>query len=151
MMWHEVLTEFAPNIGFLSPVDMEALERTEARLNIVLPAALRLLLLESNGLYDTSVEEWRLKVVWSIEEIESENLAIRSDPKRADIYMTFESLLFFAGAGVDGIMFAFPITATGHVVENNVIAWYPIEDSRPVVAFSLKDYLKRWLIGELKI
>ncbi|MEP6986928.1 MAG: hypothetical protein ABI970_15085, partial [Chloroflexota bacterium] len=83
--------------------------------------------------------------------IESENLAIRSDPTRANIYMSFESLLFFAGAGVDGIMFAYPITATGHVVDQRIIVWYPIEDSRPVLAFSLKDYLKRWLTSELKI
>ncbi|MBA3870752.1 MAG: SMI1/KNR4 family protein [Anaerolineae bacterium] len=151
MEWHEFLTGITPNLRFLPPVDMEALERAEARLNITLPIDLRSLLQESNGLYETSVEVWPLKVIWSIEEIESENLAIRSDPTRANIYMSFESLLFFAGAGVDGIMFAYPITATGHVVDQRIIVWYPIEDSRPVLAFSLKDYLKRWLTSELKI
>ena len=64
---------------------------------------------------------------------------------------TFESLLFFAGAGVDGILFAFPVTATGIVREDNVIAWYPVENVQPVVAFSLKDYLTRWMTGSMPV
>ena len=137
-MWREFLTEITPNLRFLPPATAEALDRVEDQLGLVLPTDLRSLLLETNGLYDTSVEQWQLKVIWSVEEIEQENLAVRSDPKRADSYMTFESLLFFAGAGVDGILFAFPITATRRVVEHNIIAWYPIEDSRPVLASSLE-------------
>jgi hypothetical protein len=150
-MWRELLLEVTPRVAFFPPAELTELERAERAFGLLLPEELRSLLLESNGLHDVTVDEWPQRVLWSIEEIVEQNLKMRADPDRAETYMRFDSLLFFADAGVDGILFAFQITAANKVKQRNIVAWYPIEDSRPVVAFSLRDYMTRWLSGELRI
>jgi len=107
---------------------------------------LRTLLEETNGIYNTDTQYYE---VWSAGEIGYRNQGLRDDSQLAEMYMSFESLLFFASPGVDGIQFAFPITASGTVRDKNIIVWYPIEDSRPVIAMSLKDFLIRWFKGDL--
>ncbi|MDH6130500.1 SMI1/KNR4 family protein [Kitasatospora sp. GP82] len=67
-----------------------------------LPAGLRQLLLESNGIIgQTSVD-----TVWAIEQIVEQNLYFRSDGSFARLYMPFDALLFFGDNG-GGDQFAF--------------------------------------------
>jgi hypothetical protein len=147
-MWIEIIREVAADCEFRSPALVSDLEAVEALLKLRLPTSLRSLLEETDGVYSPYAY---LNIVWSAHEIGRRNRELRDDTRLAESYMSFESLLFFAGAGWDGILFAFPITAAGIVQDRNIIAWYPITDSRPVVAVLLQDYLKGWLKGDLKV
>lgn len=147
-MWRDFIQNLNTDCEFRPAAPEIAILDTEAGLNLLLPESLKTFCQESNGLYSKFAY---LSLVWSVEEILKRNIAMRENAQFAEIYMSFHSLLFFADAGVDGIMLAFPITAKGTVQDKNIIAWYPIEDSRPVLAQSLKDYLKRWFSGEFKL
>jgi hypothetical protein len=145
--WHDLLAEYADDLKWNDPATEEAIASAETALKVQFPPSLRSFLLESNGLYDPDGYFWH---IWPVENIITQNLEIRGDPKRAELYMSFESLLFFTTPGVDGIRFAFPISATGKVGEK-IYSWEPIEDSRPCIAWSLESYLTRWLSDDLKI
>lgn len=147
-MWKDFIEVLEVNCEFYPPTSSAELDATEKALNVTLPESLRGLLLETNGVYSSSM---RLDVIWNVDELMRRNQSMREDTNLASSCMTFQSLLFFADSGVDGILFAFPISATGIVQDRNIIAWYPIEDSRPVLAYDLKDFLKRWLSGSLNV
>jgi hypothetical protein len=147
-MWRERIIEWSAECEFNAGISQESLAEAEANLGVRFPDDLAALLKETNGVYYRYAYQ---QIIWKVEHIVERNLEIRADKKLAENYMTFECLLFFAHAGVDGIQFAFPITANGIVRQDRVIAWYPIEDSRPVVCFSLADYLQRWLQGGLTL
>lgn len=131
--------EFLPGV---TPADLESVER---QLGVTLPASLKELLAESNGVLVCFGQH----LIWSAQEIVRRNLELRSDPGFAD-YMPFDGLLFFGDAGVDGISFAFPIGRNGEVREH-VFAWYPIEDNREWKAQSLRAYVEGWLTGKLTV
>lgn len=147
-MWIDFIKNLKANCEFHAPASAEMIENVEKELGIRLPGDLRELLFETNGVYSGS---FYLNIVWKTDEIIHRNTLIREDSNLGETYMAFESLLFFADAGVDDIMFAFPISAARIVQPRNIIAWYPIEDSRPVLAVGLKDYLTRWLTGNLSV
>lgn len=131
--------EFFPGA---TPAELEAVER---QLGVPLPPSLKELLAESNGVLVCFGQH----LIWSTDEIVSRNLELRTNPMYED-YMPFDHLLFFGAAGVDGILFAFPIYRNGHVGDH-IFAWYPIEDSRPWKAQSLRAYVEGWLTGKLVV
>ena len=147
-MWKEIIQKVDPACEFRDPASPSELARVEKVFGHKLPDSLRGLLLETNGVYHPSSY---LDIIWDSDQIARRNNEMRQNKKFAKIYMTFQSLLFFADAGVDGIMFAFQVTASGTVQDGNIVVWDGIEDSRPVLAYSLEDYLTRWLDGRLKI
>ena len=88
-------------------------------------------------------------MVWSIERIVEDNLHFRRNAQFAELYMPFDSLLFFADAG-NGDQFAFPIVGRSFR-GSDVFAWDHENDSRSWVAPSLQTYLEWWLSGKLKL
>lgn len=149
--WREFVKRICTTCEFYPVVAIATIEEIESTLKLTLPDSLRQLLMETNGLYDNYSQH---RFIWNAEDIRAINQEMRSNTSRlvvADDYMTFESLLFFGSAGVDGIWFAFPVTVSGKVQDRNIIAWYPIEDSRPVVAHSLQIFIEHWLSGKLHV
>ena len=150
-MWREMIRELDPATEFRPGASSSEVEELEKSLGLRLSNELLSLLLESNGV----VGEYGPWYVWPTQQMIEENRELR---QRASTtandgigYMPFDNLLFFANAGVDGILFALPIPAEQTQTGARVFAWYPIEDSRPCVASSLEDYLRRWLTGALGI
>ncbi len=146
--WQDFVQNLTDDCEFFPPVTEEQITEAESSLQLKLPRDLRSLLLETNGIYNTKA---KIHFVWTLEEIVRANSSLRTEEFRAKSFMPLDHLLFFANVGVDGILLAFPIAASGDVKNKDIIAWYPIEDSRPVVAFSLKNYLQRWISGKLKL
>lgn len=126
---------------FYPPVSAARLAEAEQQLQVALPASLRGLYLETDGVMEMlalgSGEEietgWQ---VWTLAEVIEQNRS-RSRP-----------LLFFAGAGVDGIRFGFPIDAGGTCGES-VVVWYPLRAGTTELAPTLADFLSGWLAGTL--
>ncbi len=146
--WQDFIQNLTDDCKFFPPVTEEKINEAETSLKVKLPKDLRSLLLETNGIYNTQAS---IHLVWTLEEILRANLALRTEEFRAKSFMPLDHLLFFANAGVDGIHLAFPIAASGDVKNKDIIAWYPIEDSRPVVAYSLKNYVQSWISGKLRL
>jgi hypothetical protein len=137
MSWRDWITQgYAARPAELRPVfrngaSLDRIERLESELGLRLPRPLRELLLESDGV-DEFMQlqgEWMniYTHVWSCDEIAAKNRSIRADlkgpttaPREAGT-----TLLFFADAAVDGILFALFVEGAG-VAEPAIQAYYPI-------------------------
>ncbi|PKV82663.1 SMI1/KNR4 family protein [Streptomyces sp. TLI_146] len=135
-MWREATLEAFPEAEFRSPAQVAALADAEQRLGRGLPAELRQLLLESNGIIGRSAVD----TVWPVEQIVEQNLLFRSDGSFAELYMPFDALLFFGDNG-GGDQFAFVQTPQ----RPDIFVWEHETDSRRWAARDLRDYLGRSL------
>ena len=155
-VWRELIRELtcdAQPIGDLDPgpdfmpgATSEELDAVEQALDVQLPTSLKELLSETNGVRF----EFGTPLVWSADEIARANREMRNDTWNRANYMPFDDLLFFGGAGVDGILFAFA-NNQGRIDRDEVCAWYPIEDRRERKAASFRDYAVNWISGKMSL
>jgi hypothetical protein len=145
-MWKELIQQFTSECEFSEPVSPGQIIAADSSLGVEMPADLRELLCETNGVQG----EYGLGLVWKLDRIVQDNLMFRHNANFRDLYMPFDHLYFFADAG-NGDQFAFPIQADGLIHRLDVFVWNHEDDSRSWVASSLKDYLDRWLTGRLKL
>lgn len=127
----------------------------EARLSASLPASLRSLLLESNGVMDMMAidgGDWfdSIWLMWTVAEIVEQNLFYRAATEDGTYDRDVRELVFFAGAGCDGILFAFPVMEEG-VCAPAIVAWHPIDDELQELAPSLEDFLQGWLTSTISV
>lgn len=155
-MWRELISDLTCNeqlIGDMRPgpeffpgATSDELATVQRALKVRLPGSLEELLRETNGILVTFGQHF----IWSTDEIVHTNRRMREDSQHRENWMPFDRLLFFGDAGVDGILFAFPII-DGRIDRDQVYAWYPIEDTRELKAPSLRDYVEGWLSGRLTV
>lgn len=119
-----------------------AIRACEAGLGQALPQDLGELLRETDGVEGG----YGLGLIWPVERIKADNLAFRTNPRFAQIYLPFDPLLFFADAG-NGDQFAFMPSDR----PADVFVWDHESDRRTMIAPSLASYLERWLNGILTI
>ncbi|MFB7179794.1 SMI1/KNR4 family protein [Streptomyces sp. NPDC056257] len=118
------------------PASERDLRDLELRLGQPLPATLRELLLECNGV----VDEDGTDVVWSADQIGLKNSEFRTGGDFSSLYMPFDALMFFGDNG-GGDQFAFVRTPQ----RSDVFVWDHENDSRTWVAADLGTYLHRAL------
>ena len=114
-----------------------------------------LLLLESNGVMEMlSIDggEWfdDLWLIWQIDEIIRTNLFFRGERKKGVCERDFDQLVFFTGAGCDGILFAHPINEN-RVADSEVLVWHPIRDELEKAAADLQTFIENWWTGKLSV
>ena len=108
-------------------------------------------MLETNGVMDMMAiadGDWfeSMWLLWQIEEVMEQNRSYRA----AGAYeRDFHDLVFFAGAGTDGVLFAFPVV--DGVSESRVVVWHPILDELDHLAPSLEGFLRGWLTGTISV
>lgn len=152
MSWHELIERVVPpdkrgeyQITAMGPPASPAvLADVEAALNVALPAELRSLLEEMNGVRDRFST-----FILSAEDIQETNLAFRNDTHYPELYMPFDCLLFFAEAG-NGDMFAYAVLA-GVVRMPDIFVWNHEDDSRCWVAPSLGKFVAGWVTGKIRV
>ncbi len=137
-------------LEFREPTTPEQIKDVEQTLGVKFPDELRLLLSETNGVYERYGDGRQFEMVYSLDYIAEINLYYHTDAFCADNYMPFENL-FFAQPGVDGVKFAFPITVTNKA-KDDIFVWWPQDDTRQRIglASSLKGFLTEWLTGNLE-
>jgi cell wall assembly regulator SMI1 len=118
------------------------LRGAERKLGAPLPTELAALVAETNGVEG----EYGLGLVWPLDRLVEENLALRANADLARLYMPFDPLLFFAEAG-NGDLFAL----VPHTGNPDVYTWNHENDSRTWVAPSLGKYLEWWLNGRISL
>jgi hypothetical protein len=133
-------------ITLTDPVDPDALGDAEDRLGVILPAALRTLLLETDGISGAG----RGEPVWPVERIAEENLLLRAEgstpalPDGAD-----EDLLFFGDLG-EGRLLAYELVGD-EIDETDVYVWQPDLREAVWVASDLQSMLDDWARGEVSV
>jgi hypothetical protein len=141
-MWVEMIRALEPRAEFAAPATEEAIRSCEVALGVALDDDLVALLRETNGV----AGEFGVGLVWPVERIAADNLMFRTTPVFADLYMPFDSLLFFAEAG-NGDQFAFVLRDC----RRDVFVWDHENDSRSWVAPCLERYLTWWLDGTMAL
>jgi len=134
-MWAELIGQLYEAAEFTAPASDEEINQIELRLGQTVPGELRDLLRQTNG-----VQTHGERLVWSVQEIINENTEFRRDAEFAELYMSFDQLMFMADNG-GGDQFAF-IRGVARRPED-VFVWDHESDARKWVANSLKDYLER--------
>ncbi|MBY0241221.1 MAG: SMI1/KNR4 family protein [Burkholderiaceae bacterium] len=145
MHWSTYLPSLSSEIRLNSPATAENIHACEKVLGITLPEELRSLLSQTDGV----MGEYELSLVWPVEQIAKDNIQFRNEVTFAELYMPFDSLLFFADAG-NGDQFAYSILS-GSVRRNDIFVWNHEDDSRTWIASSLKHFIEGWLSGRIKI
>jgi hypothetical protein len=144
-MWRERINSLTAKAEFSAPVTAASIAIAEQAIGVRLPADLVAVLNESDGISG----EYGLGLLWKIERIKEENRRFRSIPDFKDLYMPFDSLLFFGDAG-NGDQFAYTVLQ-GEVRRDDIFVWDHENDSRTWVAPSLGVFYDWWLTGKLKI
>jgi cell wall assembly regulator SMI1 len=138
-MWIELAADASDEAQFVPPADEATIDRIEQQLGQPVPADLRALLLESDGILGEFDEE----IVWTAERIAEDNASFRANASFADLYQSFDKLMFF-GDNDGGDQFAF---VPGEP-EAGVLVWEHETDARRKVADDLADYLQRVLTAD---
>ncbi|MFT3768649.1 MAG: SMI1/KNR4 family protein [Minicystis sp.] len=142
---HDVRPEFREG------ATRERLVRLEDQLGCPLPMPLRAVLEETDGVRESMCHHGTWfeigNPVWSCDEIAEENMRIRTltEGPSAPPGMPEPAPLYFANAGVDGILFAFLVCPSGPE-DRAVYAYYPIEVEWRRISPTLEAHLRGWKV-----
>ena len=136
-MWRERISRLFDDARFQPPATTAELRQIETTFGVALPADLRSLLLESNGV----AAYYSAPLVWSAAEMIHQNLFFRRNPEFRDLYMPFDALLFFGAEGT-GDQFAYRVLG-GQIHDGAIYEWDHESDNRQWFAHNLEDYFKR--------
>lgn len=87
-------------------------------------------------------------LLWTVAEIVEQNRFYRAAAD-GTYDRDFSQLVFFAGAGTDGILFGFPVE--DGLCAPRVVVWHPIGDELDDIAPSLEDFLRGWLTSTIAV
>ncbi|MFE1593091.1 SMI1/KNR4 family protein [Nocardia sp. NPDC058705] len=135
-MWEDLIRELYEDAEFAPAASAAEIDQVEGRLGQPVPNELRDLLRHTNGVH----AEGQSGLVWSVEEIIESNTQFRHDVALAELYMSFDQLMFFGDNG-GGDQFAYVRLPSEE--NTGVYAWDHETDDRKWVANSLIDYLRR--------
>src|SRR5262249_7348481 len=140
---------------FFPAASTDRIKELESALKTRIPSALQALLLETNGVMEmvsTDGGEWfnDLTLIWSIDEMIEKNLFFRKEKENGVYEREFDQLLFFSGAGCDGILFGHP-TNENREANPEVVVWSPIGDELTNAAPDLQTFLENWCTGRLSV
>ena len=139
IVWIDVVVSACPQAPFAPPAGGAAISEIERRLGDPVPADLRALLSQTDGVLD----EYASDVVWTAGRIAEDNALFRADASFAELYQPFTGLLFFGDNG-GGDQFAFVVNDP----QAGVVVWEHETDSRRRVADDLADYLRQILSSD---
>lgn len=143
--WCEFVSTKIPNHECPAGATWAEVSLAEDQLGLTLPADLKSLLMEANGVFG----EYDIPLIWPLERIVEENLRIKRDEGLRSRYMPLDCLFFFADAG-NGDMFAYAVVQ-GEVRCPDIFVWNHEDDSRRVVAASLKVFMEGWANGTITL
>ncbi len=144
MDWRKHISALSPDIEFNAPAQPEEIHDAETRLGVVFPDALKELWSQSNGLID----HYGCWFIWSRQEMVKENLEMRTFPGFSELFMPFDTLLFFGDDG-GGDLFFFPIL-DGKIRNEFLFRWDHETDSRILEQHHLKTFVDRFITAILE-
>jgi len=133
----ETISRCFDDAAFQPPALPGAIEAAEAALGCRLPDSLREFYAETNGVH----AHYGTELVMPLQAAVEENEDLRYSPEYRELYMPFNHMLVFGGAG-NGDRFFFPIRADGSIWFT-VFLWDHECDSREYFANGLGDLFLR--------
>jgi hypothetical protein len=133
--WRSFVQNLSPGCTLFPPAAPEQITHLETVLGTTLPGKLKELLLQTNGIWGETGEH----LIWSVQEMEKNNLFFWNDSSFLKDHMPFNCLLFFGDDG-GGDQYAYRILA-GAIPDFDVFGWNHENDSRTWVVPSLENYL----------
>ena len=142
--WLRGLDTAENTITLTDPVDPDALGDAEERLGLILPPALRSLLIESDGISGIG----RGEPVWPVERIAEENLLLRTEGSTPALPDGADDDLLFIGDLGEGRLLAYELEGD-EIDETDVYLWQPELREAVWVASDLQSLLDDWYRGDL--
>ncbi|WP_338036445.1 SMI1/KNR4 family protein [Neobacillus notoginsengisoli] len=130
---------------FKAPATETEILSVKRELNIDLPKRLAELYSETNGVYGN----YGISLIWSTEQMIKENKFFWSLHEYRDFIKPLDTFLFFSDAG-NGDLFGY-LMENGTIQNENIYVWNHEDDSRRIIASSLKDFIKGWINGEISV
>ncbi len=151
--WRELIGEAEKeakrNYQFLSPITDEEIKEFEKKLEVEFPDELLSLYTTTNGIQELLGDQIIGNLIWSSDEVIERNLEMRNTLDFSDLYMPFDCLLFLADVG-NGDLFGIP--ELNHKFPRlDIFLWNHEDDSRTWVASNLYQFVKAWILGNLKV
>lgn len=134
-MWRELIGGLYDDAQFGVPASDEAIDQIERLLNQTVPDDLRELLRETDGVQ----AEYGSGLVWSVQDIITENTRFRQSADFAELYTSFDQLMFMGDDGGGNQFAHVRVPARGP----DLFVWDHETDERKWVAGSLEEYLRR--------
>jgi hypothetical protein len=141
-MWRQLVESVASDCKFGPPASEAAMAELEAALGVALPAELRALWGEADGIRARYGEG-----IWSVQEAIKRNREMRETAAFTELYMPFDHLLFFAEP-MNGDMFFIPIQADGVIHNPGIFIWDHETDSRKHVSHWFQTFVGDWFGGK---
>ena len=135
--WTGQVSSLFADARYVSPASSTQIDGLEAEFQVKIPEELRSLLSETDGV----LANYSTPMIWSIQEITSQNRELRTEPTYPELYMPFTPLLFFGDDG-SGNLFGYRVLA-GIIRNLDVFEWDHETDSRSCYAYGLRGYFKR--------
>jgi hypothetical protein len=139
MDWREYVSALAPDVELNSPARPEEISDAEAQLGVAFPPPLRELWSQSNGL----VSRYGFSFVWSTAEIVKRNVEMRTFPGFEDMFMPFDSLVFFGDEGSGDLYFL--AICGGKIRDDTVFRWDHETDSRTLEEYCLRAFVRDYI------
>lgn len=145
IMWKDYLNSISKECQFKAPATATELLLIKTELNINLPKKLTDLYNETNGVYGN----YGISFIWSTEQMVKENMLFWDVHEHRDSMKPLDTYLFFSDAG-NGDLFGYSIK-NGTIQNEDIYVWDHEGDSRSVIASSLEEFIKGWIVGEISI
>jgi hypothetical protein len=144
-MWIDYLSGIYKECEFKAPASEAEIASIKEDLNVGLPAKLAGLYNETNGVYGS----YGTSFIWSTEQMVRENLFFRTLHEYRDLIKPLDTFLFFSDAG-NGDLFGYAIE-DGMIQSEEIFVWNHEDDGRSVIASSLEEFIKGWIMGEISV
>ncbi|MFS0688827.1 SMI1/KNR4 family protein [Sporosarcina sp. 179-K 8C2 HS] len=145
-MWKDYLISISKECQFKAPATEADILLIKRDLDIDLPKKLADLYKETNGVFGN----YGSSFIWSTEQMVKENLFFGATIHEQDVSMrSLDTFLFFSDAG-NGDLFGYSIE-NGRAQNDDIYVWNHEDESRRVIASSLEEFLKGWILGEISV
>jgi len=144
-MWKDYLISISKECQFKAPATEADISLIKRELDIYLPKKLADLCKETNGVFG----KYGISFIWSTEQMVKENLFFWAIHKQIDSMRSLDTFLFFSDAG-NGDLFGYSIE-NGSIQNDDIYVWNHEDDSRRVIASSLEEFIKGWILGEISV
>ena len=144
-MWKDQLISISKECQFKAPATEADISLIKRELDIDPPEKLAELCKETNGVFGN----YGISFIWSTEQMVKENLFFRAIHKQSDSMRLLDTFLFISEAG-NGDLFGYSIE-NGSIQNDDIYVWNHEDDSRCVIASSLEEFIKGWILGEISV
>jgi hypothetical protein len=144
-MWKDYLSSISKECQFKASATETEILSIKKELQIDLPKKLSDLYTEPNGVYGN----FGISFIWSTEQVVQKNIFFWTIHEHRDLIKPLDTFLFFSDAG-NGDLFGYSIVNRSIQTED-IYVWNHEDDNRSIIASSLEEFIRGWIVGEISV